>query len=129
MHDEIAESEEADIRPSALVGGHITGVWDDLDKNNERYTVEEIIREKDHALLKEELSVSLKSQLKGKLVHLEGPTRESIDTACERLRGLLIFKVSIQTRTKSQEEQQLIITETSSLFGPDKPCCLRRESR
>ncbi|KAK4147864.1 uncharacterized protein C8A04DRAFT_33948 [Dichotomopilus funicola] len=91
-HDGIAEPNEADIHPGALVGSPITDVWDDLDKNNEPYTVEEILQEKDQVLLEKELGVRLEPWLKGKLVRLEGPTRESIDTAFERLRGLLIFR-------------------------------------
>jgi hypothetical protein len=91
--DELGDS-EAYFRPNNLTGYPCAGVWDDLDKNREPYSVWDLMTGSELKKLKKETGVELSVQLVGKLVHIGGHSEEAVCKAREKLSVMLEIKVS-----------------------------------
>ncbi|KAK3309662.1 uncharacterized protein B0T15DRAFT_488375 [Chaetomium strumarium] len=89
--DEVGES-EGYCRPNNLTGYPCVGVWDDLDKNREPYSVWDLMTGTDYQKLKKETGVELSVQLVGKLIHIGGYSEQAVYKAREKLKVLLTIK-------------------------------------
>ncbi|KAL2165421.1 hypothetical protein VTH06DRAFT_719 [Thermothelomyces fergusii] len=87
-----SESEQVDemyCRPKPQAEYRFAEVWDVLDKNDESYTIKDILDRRQAKLVEDELELKLDARLNGKLVYIAGNSRESIREACERLEVML----------------------------------------
>lgn len=94
--------DEMYCRPKLQVKYHFAKVWDILDKNDEPYTMTDILDRQQAGILEDELQIKLDTRLNGKLVHIAGYSMESVHEACERLEVMLAARVSI-LKTAFQE--------------------------
>ncbi|KAL2155068.1 hypothetical protein VTH82DRAFT_3744 [Thermothelomyces myriococcoides] len=81
--------DEMYCRPKLQVKYHFAKVWDILDKNDEPYTMTDILDRQQAGILEDELQIKLDTRLNGKLVHIAGYSMESVHEACERLEVML----------------------------------------
>ncbi|KAL2166452.1 hypothetical protein VTG60DRAFT_2760 [Thermothelomyces hinnuleus] len=86
---ESGQVDEIYCRPKPHVEYRFAEVWDVLDKNDEPYTIMDILDRRRAKLVEYELKVKLDARLNGKLVHIAGDSKEPIHEACERLEVML----------------------------------------
>ncbi|KAK4129235.1 hypothetical protein N657DRAFT_652691 [Parathielavia appendiculata] len=84
-----------------------TALWDDLDKNNEPYTVHQIMTVSERDQIQEDLRVELSSRLAGKLVYITGQSEEFIRKARDRLRVMLAIEL--------EESYKIIYQQAASI--------------
>ncbi|AEO53254.1 hypothetical protein MYCTH_2114188 [Thermothelomyces thermophilus ATCC 42464] len=86
---ESGQVDEIYCRPKPHVEYRFAEVWDILDKNDEPYTIMDILDRRQAKLVEDELKVKLDARLNGKLVHIAANSKEPIHEACERLEVML----------------------------------------
>ncbi len=87
------ESDVSYSRPSPLATHAHSAVWNELDNNNEPYTIGDILNLRQFQAIKEALGVELRFGPAGKLIDIAANNEESIHQARNRLRVLLTIKV------------------------------------
>jgi len=87
-------TDERYCRPRSQAEYRFAEVWDDLDRNDEPYTIMDIMNRRQGKLVEDELNVKLDARLNGKLVHVGANNEESIHEARKRLEVMLTIKVS-----------------------------------
>ncbi|KAK4251172.1 hypothetical protein C7999DRAFT_28201 [Corynascus novoguineensis] len=85
-------TDEQYCRPRSQTEYRFAEVWDDLDRNDEPYTIMDIMNRRQGKLVEDELNVKLDARLNGKLVHVGGNSEESIHEARKRLEVMLAIK-------------------------------------
>ncbi|KAK3903773.1 hypothetical protein C8A05DRAFT_43054 [Staphylotrichum tortipilum] len=86
------ESDASYSRPKPLATYAHSAVWNELDNNNEPYTIGDILNCKQFERIKEDLRVELFFGPAGKLIDIAGDCEESVHQARDRLRTLLTIK-------------------------------------
>ncbi|KAL2145301.1 hypothetical protein VTI28DRAFT_7518 [Corynascus sepedonium] len=85
-------TDERYCRPRSQAEYRFAEVWDDLDRNDEPYTIMDIMNRRQGKLVEDELNVKLDARLNGKLVHVGANNEESIHEARKRLEVMLTIK-------------------------------------
>lgn len=93
MPEETEEADESYCFPASFAKFPCTAVWDDLDKDNEAFTVQEVVTDSQLAQIANSTGVSMDRDLAGRQVYIGGNDRQSVCKALGKLKVLLSVKV------------------------------------